>query len=192
MNPTDVPLATLHDRAVRSFADKVQGLQPDDWGRPTPCTDWDVRALVNHIAVEELWTPPLLAGRTIAEVGDAFDGDQLGESPKQAQAAAAEAATAAVAEPGALDRTVHLSYGDERASEYVWQLTADHLVHAWDLARAVGGDERLDPDLVAAVAAWFDEREETYRAAGLIGARPQVEGDADAQTRLLAAFGREA
>lgn len=190
MNPTADDLATLHGRAVASFADQVERLQPPDWSRPTPCAEWDVRALVNHVVVEELWTPPLLAGRTIAEVGDAFDGDQLGDSPSEALTAAADAATGAVAEPGALERTVHLSYGDELASEYVWQLTADHLVHGWDLARAVGGDERLDPELVAAVAEWFAEREEAYRAGGMIGPRPPLPADAAAQTRLLAAFGR--
>jgi uncharacterized protein (TIGR03086 family) len=74
----------------------------------------------------------------------------------------------------------------------VWQLTADHLVHGWDLARAVGGDERLDPELVDAVSEWFAGREETYRASGIIGPRPELPDDADAQTRLLAAFGRRA
>ena len=55
--------------------------------------------------------------------------------------------------------TVHLSYGEEQMAEYVHQLAADHLVHAWDLAVATGGDTRLDPHLVAEVAAWFAERE---------------------------------
>ena len=93
---------------------------------------------------------------------------------------------------GALERTVDLSSGPTPAAEYVSQLFADHLIHAWDLARAVGADERLDPELVDACAAWFASMEATYRAIGAIGDRPETPPGADAQTRLLAAFGRTA
>ena len=74
-------------------------------------------------------------------------------------------------------------------SEYVRQLVADHLIHAWDLAAATGGDRRLDPDLVADVAAWFAEREDLYRQAGLI-AEPAGTYD-DAQSDLLSRAGRD-
>jgi hypothetical protein len=84
---------------------------------------------------------------------------------------------------------VHLSYGDEQTSEYVWQLAADHLVHGWHLAAATGGDTRLDPHLVSEVANCFANREELYRSAGVVGPRTASAGD-DAQTALLAAFGR--
>jgi uncharacterized protein (TIGR03086 family) len=101
-------------------------------------------------------------------------------------------AVAAVQADGALDRTVDLSSGPTPAREYVSQLYADHLIHAWDLARAIGADERLDPELVDACAAWFASMEDTYRAIGAIAERPEVPPGADAQTTLLAAFGRTA
>jgi uncharacterized protein (TIGR03086 family) len=72
------------------------------------------------------------------------------------------------------------------------QLFADHLVHGWDLARAIGADERLDPELVDACARWFTEMEDGYRSSGAIGPRPEAPPGADPQTRLLAAFGRTA
>ena len=75
---------------------------------------------------------------------------------------------------------VHLSYGDEQMAEYVHQLAADHLIHAWDLAAAAGGDTALDSELVAAMAAWFVDREELYRAGGVTG--PRVD-DRPATTR---------
>jgi len=56
-----------------------------------------------------------------------------------------EQAHAAVAQPGALDRTVHLSFGDASGQEYVIQLTADLAIHGWDLARATRQDDTLDP-----------------------------------------------
>jgi ketosteroid isomerase-like protein len=88
--------------------------------------------------------------------------------------------------------TVHLSFGDVPGSEYAMQLFADHLVHGWDLAVALGRRAALDPDDAAAALAWFAEREDAYRAAGMIGPRVPVPPDADAGTRLLAAFGRTA
>jgi uncharacterized protein (TIGR03086 family) len=183
-------LAELHRRACERFGEHVQAVRPDQWDAATPCTDWDVRALVNHVVGEDLWTAPLMAGATIAEVGDKFDGDVVGADPAAAYADAAEAAVAAVSADGALDRTVHLSFGDVPGEEYAWQLFADHLIHGWDLARAIGADDRLDPDLVAACAGWYAKNEEIYRSGGAVAQRPDVPAGADQQTILLAAFGR--
>jgi uncharacterized protein (TIGR03086 family) len=91
-----------------------------------------------------------------------------------------------------MDRIVHLSFGDFPGREYALQLFADHLIHAWDLARAIGVDERLDAALVVSCATWFETMEDGYRSAGAIAARPPVPGNADAQTVLLARFGRHA
>lgn len=186
---TRLDLPALHRAAVDRFARQVDALEPQGWARATPCDEWNVRALVNHVLVENLWTAPLLAGSTIAMVGDAFDGDCLGDDPAQAFRQAATEAVDAVTAPGALHRTVHLSFGETAATEYVWQLFADHLVHSWDLARAVGGDDRLDAEQVAACAGWFADQEGAYRAAGAIGPPRDPAGN-DPQARLLARFGR--
>ena len=184
--------AELHRRAVEEFGIRVGAVGDDQWELPTPCADWNVRELVNHLVYENRWTVPLMEGGTIAEVGDRYEGDLLGDEPKAAWDESSTEAVAAVTADGALERTVNLSSGPTPASEYVSQLFADHLIHAWDLARAVGADDRLDPELVAACAAWFASMEDTYRAVGAIGERPQVPAGADAQTTLLAAFGRTA
>ena len=186
----DIP--AMFSRAVAEFDARVRAIGDGQWQAETPDEGWNVRDLVNHVTGEALWAPPLLAGSTIAEVGDRFDGDVLGTDPLAAWAAASVAAVRAVEEDGAMDRIVHLSFGDFPGSEYTWQLMADHLIHAWDLARAIGADERLDGGLVESCAGWFDSAEDAYRNAGAIGARPPVSGDADAQTVLLARFGRRA
>ena len=85
---------------------------------------------------------------------------------------------------------MHLSYGEEQLGEYVHQLALDHLVHAWDLAAATGGDTRLDADLVADLGAWFADREHLYRGAGMVAPRGPAYGDP--QSDLLAASGRDA
>jgi uncharacterized protein (TIGR03086 family) len=184
--------AALHRRAVGEFDARVRAVGDDQWELPTPCSDWNVRQLVNHLVYEDRWTVPLMEGSTIAAVGDRYEGDLLGDDPKGAWAESCAEAVAAVQADGALERMVDLSSGPTPAGEYVSQLLADHLIHAWDLARAVGADERLDPELVEACAAWFAEMEPHYRAAGAIGERPETPPGADAQTTLLAAFGRTA
>ena len=146
--------------------------------------------LVNHVTGEDRWTAPLLAGATIADVGDRFDGDLLGDDPVGAFAAAGAEATDAAAQTDP-EPAVHLSFGDVPAAEYLHQLAADHLIHGWDLAAATGGDRQLRRGARGAgVADWFAERESMYRAGGAIGPRVRAASD-DPQDRLLAAFGRD-
>lgn len=183
-------LAESHRRSVVEFVDRVRRIGAGQWSLPTPCADWNVRELVNHVVGEDEWTVPLMDGATIAEVDDRFDGDLLGADPVAAARRAGDAAVAAMSAPEALTRTVHLSFGDTPAEEYCRQLLADHLIHAWDVAAAVDGDRRLDPALVSACAEWFCNREQMYRGAGVIGERVDVPENADAQALLLAAFGR--
>lgn len=184
----DVP--DLHRRACDEFGRRVEAIGGGGWDRPTPNPGWTVKDLVNHLVAENLWTPPMFAGRTIAEVGNRFDGDVLGDDPETAWRRSVEGAVAAVAAPGAMERTVHLSSGDVPGRDYALQLFADHLVHAWDLAVALGVDDRLDPELVDACAAWFGSVEEQYRTAGAVGPRASVADDSDAQTSMLAMWGR--
>ena len=185
-------LVRLFGRSCREFDRRVAEVGADQWALDTPCTEWDVRTLVNHVAVEDLWVPPLLRGQTIEQVGDRFDGDQLADDPKAAWRAAHDDAVRAVGALPSAESTVHLSAGDFPASFYVTQLIFDHVVHAWDLATAIGADTRLDPELVEFSVDEFISQEESYRASGAIAERPAMPDGADAQTRLLAMFGRKA
>jgi uncharacterized protein (TIGR03086 family) len=182
-------LDILYRRTVDVWTDRVKAVGPEQWEGPTPCRGWAVRDLANHVVGEDLWTVPLVEGATIEEVGDRFDGDLLGDDPVRTAVEAAEAAAAAVDARLPHGGTVHLSYGEEQLGEYVYQLATDHLVHAWDLAVAIGADTALDPELVSEVHAWFADREELYRGGGAIG--PRAESHGGAQSDMLAAFGRD-
>lgn len=187
----DVP--ALYRRATEEFGRRVHGVAAGQWGDQTPCTDWDVRALVNHLVNEASWIPPLFEGETIADVGDRFDGDLLGDDPVAAWDDAAAAAMATMEGEGAMEQMVELSSGPTPGQEYASQLITDHLIHGWDLARATGQDEKFDPELMAFVEQWFTpEVEDMYRKFGAIADRPDLSADADPQVRLLAAFGRTA
>ena len=181
---------TLYHRSVEHFADRVNAVTVDQWQDPTPCTEWTVRDLVNHVTYENLWTVPLMEGATIEEVGDQFEGDVLGGDPIGSALAAARAAVQSVATQLPLGGTVQLSFGETPREEYAMQLAADHVVHGWDLAAATGGDTRIDPHLVHALTEWFDDREPGYREAGAISARGPLTGQP--QHDLLSRFGRDA
>jgi len=179
------------ERAQAHFRELVHQVKDDQWRDATPCTDWDVRTLINHLVYEARWAVPLLDGQTIEQVGDQFEGDLLGNDPKASyDAALAEASTAVAAVD--LDRIVHLSFADLPASDYLTQLTGDFVVHAWDLARGIGADDRMDPDMVVFVYGSAEPMAEMLAASGMFGERVPVPDDADQQTKLLALFGRRA
>ncbi|TCB92154.1 TIGR03086 family protein [Micromonospora zingiberis] len=184
-------LLETYRRSVAEFTERVQLVDPGQWSAPTPCPDWDVRTLVNHVVGEDRWSVALLAGRTIAEVGDRYDGDQLGADPVEAARDAAAQAELAATHPGARERTVHLSAGDTPAEEYLHQLIAEHLVHGWDLAVAIGADPKLDADAVAECARWFAGQVDDYQRNGLVRTGVGVPAAASEQDRLIAAFGRD-
>ncbi len=183
-------VGALYRRSVEWWSARVAAVTDDQWDLPTPCTDWSVRDLVNHVVGEDLWTSPLMRGETIEAVGDRFDGDLLGDDPRTAGRQAATEATAAVNETLPSHGTVQLSYGEESMDEYIRQLTADHLVPGWDLAAATGAARELDEDLIDGVGTWFEQMEEAYRGSGAIAARGALSGDP--QSDLLARFGRDA
>ena len=189
MNAPTPSAHELYRRTSTGFDAVMRQVTDHDWTNATPCTDWSVRDLVNHVVGEDRWIPPLLAGLTISEVGDSLDGDLLGDDPEQAWSTA-WAAAAAAADATDPDRIVQLSFGPTPAAEYLWQIAADHLIHGWDLAVAIGADRHLDETSVNAVHDWFVDREEMYRSGGAIADRPPVPADATAQARLLAMFGR--
>jgi uncharacterized protein (TIGR03086 family) len=179
----------LHREAIDTFTAHLDAAPAGAWGRPTPCADWDVRALVNHVVGENRWIPPLMGGSTVADVGDGLDGDLLGDDPVAAWHASVPPALDAIAATP-LDRIVHLSFADLPAEEYLWQLTADALVHAWDLAHATGEAESVPAEVVEPIARWFDGAEELYRGAGVIGPRIEVDSP-DPFAVLLGRFGRD-
>ena len=185
---SDIP--ALFRRAVDQFGGFVDSIGDEQWSSSTPCTDWDVRALVNHLVNENLWVPPLLEGKTIEEVGDRFDGDVLGEDPKQSWKQAAEDAIDAAGQEGAMETTAHLSFGDFPGHGYVSQVLTDHVIHAWDLARGIGANDELDAELVQFAYDFLAPQAEAWRSGGAFGEKVDVDDSADLQTKLLAIAGR--
>ena len=183
-------LFALFERAVGGFTAHVHATRTDQWHDDTPDDDWDVRMLVNHVAVEQLWVPPLVEGKTVADVGDSLDGDQLGSDPVATWDAAVAASLAAFGAPGALDGTVQLSSGERPTAEYCWEMTTDALIHSWDLARGIGATDVLDPELSQLVYDRTLPFAEELQKTGMFAPPVPVPADSPLQTRLLAIFGR--
>jgi uncharacterized protein (TIGR03086 family) len=185
-------LVVLFQRAAEGFGRHVHSIGEEQWRDPTPDTDWDVRMLVNHVTVEQLWVPPLVQGSSVAEVGSRFDGDQLGDDPVGVWDAAVSGSLAAFGASGMFERTVSLASGEKAVAEYCWEMTTDALIHSWDLACAVGADETLDAELVELVYARILPVAGHLHETGLFAPPVSVPADAPLQTKLLGIFGRRA
>lgn len=180
----------LHFRsALEEMGRRLDALPDDVWDRPTPCAEWTVRDLVDHVAEEASWARSVLAPSSA--LGAGVGADSTSEDPIARWYEARRGLVPSLATADVLDRTIELETGTVRARDVLPELTVDHLVHAWDLARATGGDTHLDPELVTECAAWFDEHEEQWREAGEIGPALNLPDDAGPQQVLLARFGRD-
>ena len=182
------------ERAVTSTADIVKATPAGQLGAPTPCTDWDVRALLSHV-IGTLWLAeglfadqapryPMAPGGLPA--ADLADGD-----PAAAYAEASAAALTAAAAADALTR-VHLTpLGEMPGPALAGFTTLDILVHGWDLARATGQPADLDGRLAAHVLGFAEQALATSESrAARIGPAIHVAADAPVTQRLVAFLGR--
>lgn len=168
----------------------VQRVELEQMTNATPCKEWDLRTLLNHMVYELAWVPDLLEGKTVKEVGNKYDGDLLGDDPVAAWEKYSEAALAAVdkAKPG---DTVHLSYGDVKADHYIREVGSDILIHGWDVGQSINCSMTFSDKVVLAIEEFVNPRAKEYRASGLFGDQlPTKESDSK-HVKLLAFFGRK-
>jgi uncharacterized protein (TIGR03086 family) len=174
--------------AIPAFTTTVLAVPPEAWSAPTPCDEWTVRDVVNHVTAEHLWVPRLLRGATIEEVGTAYDGDVLGEEPAEAWRSAARGSAEAWAYAD-LAGKVHLTAGTTTVAEYAEQMLLDLAVHRWDLQRGARVGEGLDGAVVSHVLEHVRPRVAEYVAMGLF--KPPVATDSEyAHDQLIALTGR--
>jgi uncharacterized protein (TIGR03086 family) len=172
----------MFERAATDAASLAEQVQPDQRSAPTPCSEWDVDALVTHMAGG---TAYLLNALGFVTTGDARGANSY-------RAAVAEC-VAALKAPGALDgRCISPAGFEWSIAEATAGTAMDQLIHTWDLAVAIDGSRTLDPELVDAIVAMFlPQMPEIGRAAGIVGPAVAVPADATAQDRLLGAMGRQ-
>ncbi|MGQ0772959.1 MAG: TIGR03086 family metal-binding protein [Pseudonocardiales bacterium] len=167
-----------------AFVDKITAIPPDRWSAATPCTDWNVRDLVRHV----LETPGIFFGLVGRELrpGPSVDDDPLGAftpSRDQVQAALDDPAVAEAEFDGFFGRSTFAQAIDRF-------IRFDLAVHGWDLARATGQDERIDPWEPARLWESVKLFGDAIRSESVCGPAVGPPPGADDQTRLLAYLGR--
>ena len=195
MPETDVFVVADH-----ALNDVVAQIKDDQWAiemppnfatrvsdhRPT------LREIINYHAYDDAWVPEMLAGKTMADAGvEKFKGDLLGDEPKLRFAEIVDKACAAVTTLDDLDRTVHLSFGDFSAREYLWQANLFRGLRAHDIARVIGVDFTV-PEAVGE-GIWYEisPHAEEWRAIGVFGPAVAVPDGAPLLDRLLGLTGRD-
>ncbi len=184
--------------AQRAFGDRVQAISEDQWHAPTPDTEWDVAALVEHLIEENQWVAPLVHGLDLDAAGKVVEGSRklpvdggVGANLIEVWDEASLAAADAFREEGALDRSVALSRGPTPATDYIGEMTFDHLVHAWDLGTAIGYQgEPLPADVVHAVYEMASQMGDLSSYGDMFKPAVSVTDDAPEIDKLIALTGR--
>lgn len=177
--------AEEHRRIASEFTATVEGVAPEAWEAPAPPEGWVARDVVRHL-VE--WLPAFLqsAGVTLP-TGPSVDDDPLGAWQVQT-----EAVQALLDDPDTAARELDLPHLGKmplgQAIDMIY--TGDVFLHRWDLARATGQDESLDPTKCKAMLEGMLPMDEMLRQSGQFGPRVEVPEDSDVQTKLLAIIGR--
>jgi uncharacterized protein (TIGR03086 family) len=173
-------LVRSHATACNEFA--VIADHVSDWAAATPCTEWDARALVEHVIGFHEWL-------LLRPLG--VRANRPRDDPAARWRATALALDTALAAEGVLDRATELPGGGESSARRMLPaLTTDVLVHTWDLAQAAGLDDTLDAALCR--DAYERVRDAPIgRESGMVGPEVPVAPNADVQTRLIAYYGRD-
>ncbi|HUQ40300.1 MAG TPA: TIGR03086 family metal-binding protein [Acidimicrobiales bacterium] len=178
--------ADEHRRISAAFSATVEGVAPTAWSDPAPPDGWVARDVVRHL-VE--WFPAFLHGGTgiALPTGPTVDDDPVG-----AWRAQTVGVQALLDDPTIAGREHDFPHiGRMTLAQAIDMIyTSDVFLHRWDLARATGQDETLDPVKCAQMLEGMLPMDDVLRQSGHYGPRVEVADDADVQTRLLAFIGR--
>lgn len=184
MASSDTP-AERHRELAGGFTARVLGTR--DWDAPAPVDGWRARDVVQHLTE---WLPALLAGGAGIELST---GVEVERDPAAAWLAQLAAVQALLDDPGTADRLLSNPHiGQLPVDQAIDRFyTTDVFLHTWDLARATGQDDRLDPQLCADLLAGMEPLDELLRSSGQYGPRVPVPPDAGPQDRLMGFIGRD-
>ncbi len=184
----DIALAAATD-TFRARLGVVTNSQLD---APSPCEDWTILDLVAHVIGGNDMAIALVGGCSLDEARSSFSPASAYDDPLGACDVSLDAQLSALGSGLDVTKTVHHPMGDMPAAQLVEFRIGDLLLHTWDLARSIGGDERLPEDLVARVYGNLEPMEAVIASIGVFGSGPSgtLGADADMQTRLLDLTGR--
>ncbi len=178
-------VAGRYFRLANAFAARIAAVPSDRWEDPSPCDEWTARGVVRHLVeVQGMFLG--LVGRELGPVPPVTD------DPAGAWRAASAVMQAELDNPNRAATEFDGFSGRSTLAEAVDRFVCfDLVIHGWDLARATGQDDRLDPDEIAALRASAEEFGEAIRGPGVCGPELTPPAGADEQTKLLAYLGRQ-
>lgn len=180
------PIDTL-DRAVTAATTVVDGIADDQLDLPSPCTEWNVRAVLNHVVTGQLMAQAMLVGRSHPD----RKADHLGRRPKATFTGTIAETRDALGQPGVMERTLTTPFGEQPGATVAFMLAVELVVHGWDLARATDQSTDLDPELAEAMLVRVrDQLGERPRHLTPYGEPQPVPAQATAADRLAAYLGR--
>jgi uncharacterized protein (TIGR03086 family) len=168
------------------FDQRVRAVPAGKWDAQSPCEEWKARDVVAHIVGNY---------RSMAAQATGGESNPLGEEddPVRAWTDAYDHMRVLLSDPETLAKTVNGPAGPTPFEHMLGALVAmDTHIHTWDLARAVGGDERLDANVVRFAWGMLEPMDEMIRRPGVFGPKLEPPAGADEQTRLLYFLGRRA
>jgi uncharacterized protein (TIGR03086 family) len=180
------PVADRYRRLSAAMTERIAAVPEEAWSNPSPCEGWTARDLVGHL-VELHGRFQGMVGRSLVD-HPAVEVDPLGAWTAvrdQMQADLADPARVAEEYEGRLGRSTFGAAVDGF-------VCFDLVVHGWDLARATGQDDTMDPGEIEKVQAMVDRMGPMMLANGVIARQLDAGPDASPQQRLLAALGRRA
>jgi len=173
-------------RALDAVGRLITGIHEQQWSAPTPCTEWTVRMLVNHLVSINIIFAALLNDQDPPQRG----ADHLGDDPLRAYQESGAALQAAFAQPGVLERTYQGPLGAATGAERLHVRIADLLAHGWDLAQATDQPAELPDDLAEQALAFVRIQLATQPRTGRFQPTQPVADDAPPIDRLAAFLGR--
>ncbi|MEU5634755.1 TIGR03086 family metal-binding protein [Streptomyces rishiriensis] len=178
--------ADEHRTVAGCFTARVRGADTSAWDNPAPCEGWVARDVVRHL-VE--WFPGFLKAGAGVELPK---GPSVDDDPVAAWAVHSDGVQALLDDPATAHKLLSNPHiGEVPLDQAIDRFyTADVFMHTWDLARATGQEERLDPDKCTQLLDGMLPLDDVLRASGQYGPRVDVPESADVQTRLLAFIGR--
>lgn len=188
----DMDNIALMQQVVDETTKVVNHVSPGQLGNPTPCTEWTVRDILNHITGgATMFAISAEQGSVPDEViGQLMGGDNIGDDPQAAWAKAADRAMAAFRTPGVLDKMVKLPFGEMPAGIALNIAIFDVLTHAVDIARST--EQTVDETELVETALGLGRQMvgPELRQPGVFDAEQPVADDAPPADRLLAFAGR--
>lgn len=181
--------------ADKHMRDIINQISDDYWDKQLPegvsmrKPDVKLRELINYHAYDESWVSDVLAGKTSEEVGNKYDGDLLKDDPIGNYNKIFELAQKAVKDLDDPERTVHLSYGDFAAKQYLNHISTYRSFQSWQVAKFIGVDEQLPDEVVEGLWLHVMPQVEELRSMGVFGPEVEIPEDASSHDKLLAKAG---